>query len=138
MTRTFLKGKASDAQKKLVNTVRQGQKMAIEMIKPGLSGGQVCRAVQKFFADEGYKTIRESAEPEGFFHSLGHGIGLEVHEEPNIRANSTWRFKKGMVVTIEPGLYYRGLGGCRIEDVIHVTPDGNELISSYPYTWEIK
>ena len=137
MTRTFLKGKASDAQKKLVRTVREGHRLGIEMIKPGVSGGKVFRAVQDFFVKEGYETIKDVPQPEGFFHSLGHGIGLEVHEEPNIRPTSTWRFRKGMVVTVEPGLYYRGLGGCRIEDMVHVVPGGTELISKAPYKWEI-
>ena len=54
-----------------------------------------------------------------------------------MRLREKWRFKSGMVVTVEPGLYYRGLGGVRIEDVVHVVPGGNELISSAPYKWEI-
>ena len=137
MTRTYLKGKASDAQRKLVRTVREGHRMGIELIKPGVSGGKVFRAVDDFFVKEGYKTVKNVPQPEGFFHSLGHGIGLEVHEEPNIRPNSTWRFRKGMVVTVEPGLYYRGLGGCRIEDTVHVVPGGTEVISKAPYKWEI-
>jgi Xaa-Pro aminopeptidase len=137
MTRTFLKGKASDAQKKLVRTVKKAHALGIELAKPGAIGGKVQDAVQDFFAKEGYKTVRDTPEPEGFFHGLGHGIGLEVHEAPFMRAGADWKFKAGMVVTIEPGLYYRGLGGCRIEDMIHITPGGNELISKAPYTWEI-
>lgn len=137
MTRTFLKGKASDAQKKLVRTVKKAHELGIKMAKPGAIGGKLQDAVQDFFAKEGYKSVRDTAEPEGFFHGLGHGIGLEVHETPFMRAGADWKFKAGMVVTIEPGLYYRGLGGCRIEDMIHITPGGNELISKAPYTWEI-
>ncbi|BCX46302.1 peptidase M24 [Haloferula helveola] len=137
MTRTFLKGKASDAQKKLVRTVKKAHGMGIDMIKPGVSGGKVQQAIEQFFAKEGYETIKNSTEPEGFFHGLGHGIGLEVHEAPFMRLGAKWRFKKGMVVTVEPGLYYRGIGGVRIEDTIHVTPGGNELISKAPYKWEI-
>lgn len=137
MTRTFLKGKASDAQKKLVGTVKQAHQLGIDMIKPGVSGGKVHNAVQAFFDKEGYETVRNSAEPKGFFHGLGHGLGLEVHEEPFMRATATFKFKKGMTVTVEPGLYYKGIGGCRIEDVVHVTAGGNELISHAPYAWEI-
>jgi Xaa-Pro aminopeptidase len=107
------------------------------MIRPGITGGKVQDAVETFFAKEGYKTIKNSREPEGFFHALGHGVGLEVHEGPAIRPGAKGKLKKGMVVTVEPGLYYRGLGGVRIEDVVHVTEGGNEKISSAPYKWEI-
>ncbi len=137
MTRTFLKGTASDAQRKLVRTVKRSHELGMKMVKPGVTGGKIQQAVEDFFAKEGYKTIKNSREPEGFFHAIGHGIGLEVHEGPSVRPNSKQKLKKGMVITIEPGLYYRGLGGCRIEDVMHVTADGGEKISSAPYKWEI-
>ena len=137
MTRTYLKGKASDAQRRLVRTVRKAHKMSIDMIKPGVKGGKVHDAVQAFFDREGYETVRQNKNPKGFFHALGHGVGLEVHEEPFMRSGSSWKFRKGMVVTVEPGLYYHGLGGCRIEDVVHVVPGGCELISRVPYKWEI-
>ena len=137
MTRTFLKGKASDAQRRLVRTVKRGHELAIKAIKPGATGGSVQKVVDDFFEKEGYETIRNSGQPEGFFHAIGHAIGLEVHEEPVLRAKAKPRLKKGMVVTIEPGLYYRGLGGCRIEDVVHVIDGGSEKISSAPYKWEI-
>ncbi|MFU8892814.1 MAG: M24 family metallopeptidase [Luteolibacter sp.] len=137
MTRTFLKGKASDAQRHLVRTVKRGHELGIKACKPGATGGSVQKVVDDFFAKEGYKTIRNSREPEGFFHAIGHAIGLEVHEEPVLRANAKPKLKEGMVVTIEPGLYYRGLGGCRIEDVVHIIKGGCEKISSAPYKWEI-
>lgn len=137
MTRTFLKGEASDAQKKLVRTVKKAHSLGMELIKPGVSGGKVHNAVQAFFDKEGYVTARDCAEPMGFFHGLGHGIGLDVHEAPFMRATADFKFKAGMAVTVEPGLYYKGLGGVRIEDTIHVIPGGNELISSSSYQWEI-
>jgi Xaa-Pro aminopeptidase len=137
MTRTYLKGRASDAQRRLVRTVRKAHELAIDMIKPGVTGGKVHDAVQAFFDKEGYETVRNSRNPKGFFHALGHGVGLEIHEEPIMRSGSPWKFHKGMVVTVEPGLYYEGLGGCRIEDVVHVVPGGCELISRAPYKWEI-
>jgi Xaa-Pro aminopeptidase len=111
--------------------------LAIGMIKPGVIGGKVHDAVQAFFDKEGYETVRDSKQPKGFFHALGHGVGLEIHEEPIMRAKAPFKIRKGMVLTIEPGLYYQGLGGCRIEDVVHVIPDGCELISRAPYKWEI-
>lgn len=137
MTRTFLKGKASDDQKRLVRTVKKAHALSLEMIKPGASGGKVHRAVEDFFAKEGYETTRDCSDMKGFFHALGHGVGLQVHESPVLHAKADWRFKKGMVVTTEPGLYYRGLGGVRIEDMVHLIPGGNELISRAPYKWEI-
>lgn len=137
MTRTFLKGTASDAQRRLVRTVKRGHELAMRMIRPGITGGKVQEAVESFFAKEGYKTIKNSREPEGFFHALGHGVGLEIHEGPAIRPGAKGKLKKGMIVTVEPGLYYRGLGGVRIEDVVHVIEGGNEKISSAPYMWEI-
>ena len=83
------------------------------------------------------RTVRDSKNPKGFFHALGHGVGLEIHEEPFMRQKSPRKLRKGMVVTVEPGLYYEGLGGCRIEDVVHLVPGGCELISRAPYKWEI-
>jgi Xaa-Pro aminopeptidase len=137
MTRTYLKGKASDAQRRLVRTVRQAHQLAIDMIKPGVTGGKVHDAVQSFFDKEGYETVRNSRNPKGFFHALGHGVGLEIHEEPIMRSKAPCKLRKGMVVTVEPGLYYEGLGGCRIEDTVHIVPDGCELVSRAPYKWEI-
>lgn len=136
MTRTFLKGEASDDQKRLVRTVKKGHELSLSLIKPGVSGGKVHRAVADFFTKEGYETVRDSTDLKGFFHALGHGVGLEIHESPVLHAAADWRFKKGMVVTVEPGLYYRGLGGCRIEDMVHVVPGGYELISKAPYKWQ--
>lgn len=137
MTRTYLKGRASDAQRRLVRTVKRAHEMAIQMIKPGVVGGKVHEAVERFFVSEGYETDKSAPEQKGFFHALGHGVGLEIHEEPFMRAGAKFRFRKGMVVTVEPGLYYRGLGGCRIEDVVHLVTGGNEKISRAPYKWEI-
>ena len=136
MTRTFLKGRASDAQRRLVRTVKRGHELSIKACKPGATGGSVQKVVDDFFVKEGYETVRDSTQPEGFFHAIGHAIGLEVHEEPVLRAKAKPKLKKGMVVTVEPGLYYRGLGGCRIEDVVHIVDGGCEKISSAPYKWE--
>ena len=101
MTRTFLKGKASDAQRRLVRTVRKGYDLSLDLIKPGVTGGSVHNAVADFFTKEGYETNKNSDQLKGFFHALGHGVGLEIHEAPIMRANSKWRFKKGMVITTE-------------------------------------
>ncbi len=136
MTRTYLKGRASDAQRRLVRTVKKAHQLALDMIKPGVVGGKVHQAVENFFVKEGYETTKGTL-PKGFFHALGHGVGLEIHEEPIMRGTATFRLRKGMVMAVEPGLYYPGLGGARIEDVVHVIAGGCEKISSAPYKWEI-
>ena len=95
MTRTYLKGRASDAQRRLVRTVKKAHKLAIDMIKPGVTGGKVHDAVQAFFDKEGYETVRNSKNPKGFFHALGHGVGLEIHEDPIMRSKVTVEVPQG-------------------------------------------
>jgi Xaa-Pro aminopeptidase len=102
-----------------------------------VTGGKVHDSVQAFFDKEGYETVRTGKKLKGFFHALGHGVGLEIHEEPIMRSKASCKLRKGMVVTVEPGLYYEGLGGCRIEDTVHLVTGGCELISRAPYKWEI-
>jgi len=134
MTRTFLKGEPSAAQRKLVKAVRDAQKAAVKKVKAGVDGRVVHGAVLEHFEEVGYKTERTPEGSTGFFHGTGHGLGLEVHESPRVSVVSQ-KLKKNTVVTIEPGLYYPGLGGCRIEDVVVVRSEGAEKISRYGYGW---
>lgn len=134
MTRTFLKGAPSDAQLRLVDTVRKAQREAMKTIKAGVHGLAVHRRVVRFFAAAGYETKRGASGSSGFFHGTGHGLGLEVHERPNLGRSGT-RLRKGAVVTVEPGLYYPGLGGCRIEDVVQVETSGVRRLSRFHYRW---
>lgn len=136
MTRTYLKGRASDEQRKLVATVHAGQKLGLRTIRAGLNGRKVHEAIVAYFESQGFKTTRDEHGSRGFFHGTGHGLGLAVHEYPRVSAVDNI-LKPGHVVTVEPGLYYPGLGGCRIEDVVHVTDSGCELLSKHPYRWEI-
>jgi Xaa-Pro aminopeptidase len=140
MTRTYLKGTASPEQKRLVKTVREAQQLALEKIRPGVHGIRVYKDICAFFDARGYKTglNARSGYQEGFFHGLGHGLGLDIHEQPSLNSGGAKPLAAGNVVTVEPGLYYIGLGGCRIEDVVVVTKDGCELLSKHPYKWEIK
>ncbi len=137
MTRTFLKGRANDAQHALVASVREAQQAALDKVKAGVSGAKVHQAACDVFNEQGFITERRGDTFVGFIHSTGHGLGLEVHESPRVSVGAP-RLKKGQVITIEPGLYYPEIGGCRIEDVVRVTKEGSELLSSCHYRWEIR
>lgn len=136
MTRTYLKGCASDAQRALVTTVRAAHRLGMGSIKAGAHGIKVHKRIVKFFEDAGYVTANDEKGTRGFFHGTGHGLGLAVHEPPGMGVRGT-PLRAGHVVTVEPGLYYPGLGGCRVEDVVLVTKRGCELVSRHPYVWEI-
>ena len=84
----------------------------------------------------GFETRHGKKGSVGFFHGTGHGLGLAVHEPPRVSA-ADQVLKKGTVVTVEPGLYYPGLGGCRIEDVVQVTAKAPRMLSRYSYAWEL-
>lgn len=126
LTRTVVRGRASAAQRRLHETVRAAQRLAIAMIKPRAKGSAVHRAVQEFFAARGYPTEKKRGRWTGFFHGTGHGLGLDLHEEPRMAATT---FRPGQVFTVEPGLYYPGVGGARHEDVVAVTRSGCERLS---------
>ncbi|MDR0901748.1 MAG: Xaa-Pro peptidase family protein [Opitutaceae bacterium] len=136
MTRTFLKGRASDAQRALVAAVREAQLAALKAIRAGANGQAAHGAVNATFAARGYETKRTAKGATGFFHGTGHGLGLSVHEAPRV-STVDYVLKKGSVVTVEPGLYYPGLGGCRIEDVVQVTAARPKMLSDFHYEWEI-
>lgn len=137
MTRTFLKGKANAEQRKLVRTVREAQLAAIETIQAGVKGDAVHAAANEVFEKNGYKTERHGKNFVGFIHSTGHGLGLDIHEEPRVSKGAK-KLKAGHVITVEPGLYYPNIGGCRIEDVVRVTESGYEKLSNLHYRWEIR
>lgn len=134
LTRTIVRGRATDAQRDLWETVLRGQKLAFSQMKPGVRGKKIQESVKKFFTGRGYPTEQRKGRWCGFFHGLGHGLGLEIHEEPRI-AKTT--LSPGQVLTIEPGLYYPGIGGVRHEDVVTVTKDGYRLLSRFPKALEI-
>lgn len=121
ITRTVVRGRASEAARKLYDTVLRGQSLAFTKIRPDVPTSEIHAAVQEFFEQQGYKTGRRNGRMQGFFHGTGHGLGLEIHEAPRIGATSKGVLKAGHVVTVEPGLYYPELGGVRLEDVALVT-----------------
>ena len=134
LTRTVVRGRASEEQRRLWETVREGQALALRKMKPGVDGLEVHNEVKKFFADRGFPTELRGGRQVGFFHGTGHGLGLEIHEFPRFQKTV---FKPGQVLTVEPGLYYPGLGGVRIEDVAVVTESGNRVLSKFEKRLEI-
>src|SRR5947199_116870 len=134
MTRTVLRGRASDAQRKLWETVKTGQTLALKKIKAGVDGMAIHKAIQKFFAERGFPTEVRKGRRVGFFHGTGHGLGLDIHEHPRLQKVT---LKARQVLTVEPGLYYPGLGGARQEDVVIVTKTGCKILSRFPKRLEI-
>jgi len=92
------------------------------------------KAIQEFFAQRGFPTEVRRARRVGFFHGTGHGLGLEIHEHPRLQKVV---LKDRQVLTVEPGLYYPGLGGVRLEDVVLVTKKGCRILSRFPKQLEI-
>jgi Xaa-Pro aminopeptidase len=134
LTRTVVRGRASEEQRRLWDTVREGQALALRKMKPGADGLEVHNEVKKLFAGRGFPTEVRDGRQVGFFHGTGHGLGLEIHEFPRFQKTV---FKPGQVLTVEPGLYYPGVGGVRIEDVAVVTETGNRVLSRFEKRLEI-
>lgn len=128
MTRTFMHGRPSPALRRLRDTVADAQKLGLSLVKPGAVGAEIHRAVADFFRSRGYETgTGPDGRAHGFFHGLGHGVGLEIHEEPRLSLRGG-ALEPGMVVTVEPGLYDPALGGVRIEDTVVVTETGCRIL----------
>jgi Xaa-Pro aminopeptidase len=134
MTRTVVRGRASEAQRGLWMTVKAGQELALKRIKAGVEGMKIHKGIQEFFAGRGFPTEMRKGKHVGFFHGTGHGLGLEIHEYPRIQKVT---LKAREVITVEPGLYYPGLGGVRHEDVVVVTRGGCRVLSRFPKQLEI-
>ena len=134
MTRTVVRGRASDEQRRLWETVREGQALAIKKMKPGVDGLKLHNEVKQLFTDRGFPTEVRDGRQVGFFHGTGHGLGLEIHEFPRFQKTV---FKPGQVLTVEPGLYYPGIGGARLEDVVVLTASGTRMLSRFEKRLEI-
>jgi Xaa-Pro aminopeptidase len=136
MTRTFCLGEPDEELIRYHALVRKALELAYEVIKPGVTGAEAHRAVCEFFQEHGFPTQLTKTPgkvlDEGFFHSLGHGVGLEVHEQPGLGRTGV-EIVAGDVLAVEPGLYRKGFGGCRLEDTVLVTDSGTERFGDYPY-----
>ena len=134
MTRTVVRGRAGEGQRRLWETVKEGQALGLKRMKPGVDGLAIHNEIKQLFTDRGFPTEVRDGRQVGFFHGTGHGLGLEIHEHPRLQKTV---LKTGQVLTVEPGLYYPGLGGVRIEDVAAVTDDGIRLLSRFEKRLEI-
>jgi Xaa-Pro dipeptidase len=126
MTRTLVAGKPSEKQKKLYQIVKTAQEKALEVMKANVKANDVDATARKIIENAGYGNH--------FVHNLGHGVGLEVHEPPNLSPDSKDTLAAGNVVTVEPGIYLVGYGGIRIEDTVLVQKNNVKKLTNGPYT----
>jgi Xaa-Pro aminopeptidase len=131
-----VRGKINPRVGEMYRTVNDGCEIAFSLLREGASGAGIHKAIQDLFVERGFRTGPRDGKMEGFFHGTGHGVGLEVHERPRIGALVEDKMRAGHVVTVEPGLYYPGIGGVRIEDLVVVRKDGCENLNSYVKTLE--
>jgi Xaa-Pro aminopeptidase len=140
MTRTFVRGEVAEDVREWHRLVKEALDRAIAETKPGVTGRELFDGTCEIFEAAGELTQRTKTpgEPlsDGFFHSLGHGVGLEVHEAPGLGMLGDKPLVPGDCITIEPGLYRQGYGGVRLEDNVLVTETGYENLTTYPYDLE--
>jgi Xaa-Pro aminopeptidase len=140
MTRTFVMGDVPDDVREWHRLTKEALDRAISEIREGADGSAINGVACDIFEAAGYPTQRTKKAGEtlsdGFFHGLGHGVGLEVHEAPGLGLSAESPLRAGDVVTVEPGLYRQGYGGVRLEDLVLVTKDGAENLTDYPYDLE--
>ncbi len=136
LSRTVVRGRASERLKEAYVTVQAGQGVAYRMIRDGVDGMKIHQKILYLFGQRGFPTGKIDGRMQGFFHGTGHGLGLDIHEPPRI-AMSGAPLRSGHVVTVEPGLYYLGMGGVRLEDVVLVTDKGNRKLTRCPQFLEI-
>ena len=137
ITRTVVKGRASEAVRRLYHTVARAQEIGFENMESGVPGAEVHKTVKEFFDGAGYKTGRHDGRMQGFFHGTGHGLGLEIHETPRLSSTSNDYLREGHVVTVEPGLYYPEWGGVRLEDVAYIAGNSPRNLTKFEKVLEL-
>jgi Xaa-Pro aminopeptidase len=137
MSRTVVRGTPSQEVKRLYQTVKNAQEEAITKVKDGADGMKIHQGICERFEKAGYKTGLVNGRMQGYFHGTGHGVGLDIHEAPRISRTGSL-LQEGHVVTVEPGLYYPGLGAVRIEDMVLVTKDGCRNLTNFPKQFELE
>jgi Xaa-Pro aminopeptidase len=137
MTRTFCVGNPPPELAHMRDLCQHALQLATERVRPGVTGDELYAAVCDFFESEGFATERTITDgqpfTDGFYHGLGHGVGLEIHEAPKLNPNGA-ALVVGDVIAIEPGLYRGGFGGCRLEDLVLVTERGGEVLANFGYS----
>ena len=123
ITRTFVIGQASAEQRDIYEVVRLANERATRAVRPGMSGRDADGVARGYIEDRGFGDL--------FGHSLGHGIGLEVHEAPRLAKTAEGPLVAGAVLTVEPGIYRPGWGGVRIEDDVHLSPGGAQVLTRF-------
>jgi Xaa-Pro aminopeptidase len=123
VTRTFIVGRASDEQREFYDVVRHANERAVRSVRAGMSGRDADGLARGYIQDRGFGEL--------FGHSLGHGIGLEVHEAPRLAKTADTPLVDGAVVTVEPGIYRPGWGGVRIEDDVHLSGGGAQVLTRF-------
>jgi Xaa-Pro aminopeptidase len=136
LTRTVVRGRASPRLHEVYALVHEGVRLGHRSIRAGVQGRDVHASIQALFDRRGYTTGVRDGRMQGFFHGTGHGLGLQIHEAPSIGKRPSV-LRAGHVVTVEPGLYYLGLGGVRIEDVALVTATGSRNLTRVPKVLEV-
>jgi Xaa-Pro aminopeptidase len=137
MTRTFCLGEPSERLREWHRLAKEALDRTAASLRPGASARALYDESCDVFEQAGYPTQRTKAPgrplADGYFHALGHGVGLEVHEQPYLGISGKGELVAGDVVTLEPGLYEQGVGGCRLEDLLLITEDGAENLTDFPY-----
>jgi Xaa-Pro aminopeptidase len=136
LSRTVVRGRASPRLQEVYALVHEGVRLGHARVKHGADGQGIHAEIQALFERRGYRTGIRNGRMQGFFHGTGHGLGLQIHEAPSIGRRPSL-LQAGHVVTVEPGLYYLGLGGVRIEDVALVTRTGSRNLTRLPKRLEI-
>ena len=137
ITRTVVRGRASDRLKHAYRCVQEGQEIGFRRIRDGANAYDIHNEILDYFRNEGFPTGLSGGRMQGFFHGTGHGLGLDIHEAPSFGLRSRNTLRTGNVVTVEPGLYYEGMGGVRLEDVVVVNPTGCRNLVKIPKVLEV-